>query len=230
MSKENNREGGSIAELVRQYGDQALAVLKESNDLAHQRFRLAEQAYQQSVLNYEQVERQYLIEKSHLQPRFRLFVSEFLMSEPDFLNDPELASEAAFLSSFGVAIDERVLRFRLDVKGDAQYMRPSLVIGKQRKQADNECAHSMSDLLYFIPANRIDFSDDLHSFPIYFVYRDKTTLPVVHKYQVTQQHDSTLSRWNVVHLDTGYAVSHKNLAIFNSAAGCEQLFIERQES
>ena len=206
----------------------AIAVVKENNKQAKKRNRLAKKQLQQSILNYEQLERQYLIEKSALQPTFGLFVTEFLMFEPDYLNDPELASEAAFLADLGIALEERVLRFRVRVKGDAEYRRPTMVVERNGETESHERAYSMSELLYFVPLSEISLNHGGESFIAYFVYRDKTTLPVVHKYRVTQLQGSTLSRWEVAHMDTVYASSHGDIPALKSAAGCEALFLNRE--
>jgi len=229
MSKNNSNNDLLNAESVSDNLKQILSALKKHNKYARKRNWLAKHQHQQSILNYEQAERQYLIEKSSMQPTFRLTVTEFLMCEPNFMNDPEQAGEAQYLSDLGVSVDERVLRIKVHVKGDAEYMRPSIVIEKSDKGLD-ERAHSMTELIYFVPVASINISNDLKSSSAYLVYRDKTTLPVIHKYRLMQQQDSALRRWDAVHLDTVYASSHKDLPMLNSSKGCAALFNEREYS
>lgn len=229
-SSDNNSDNSSEKNALPQFYQDALLAFKKSNKHARKRNRLAKLQYQQSVLNYEQVERQYLIEKSKLQPTFRLSVTEFLMSEPDSLNDPVLANEAKYLSEFGVEVDDRVLRFRVSVKGDAEYRRPSLVITKSNQKTPDERSYSMSDLLYFTPVQNINIDQSTQSFEVYFVYRDSTTLPVIHKFRIKQQLGSTLSRWDVAHLDTVYASSNKSRSSLDNSYGCAKLFAEREKT
>lgn len=216
---------------LRHYFDKALSVAEKNNLLAEERNRLVERQYQQSVLNYEQAERQYLIEKSRMQPTFRLVISEFLMCEPDFMNDPEQASQAKYLNGFGVAIDERVLRIKVNVKGDAEYMRPSLVVSKTDSagHTTDDRAYAMTDLIYFIEVGSLELSKSDSSAFAYLVYRDKTTLPVIHKYRLRQQEDVALRRWDAMHVDTVYATSLKSLSTLNTANGCARLFSDREE-
>ena len=208
-----------------------LAAIKESNTHAQKRNRLTKRQYKQSVLNYEQVERQYLIEKSRLQPEFRLSVTEFLACEPDFLNDPEQAGEAKYLADLGLEVDQRVLRIKLDVKGDAIYMQPSIVIETSQKAESraDERVHAMTERLYFVGAESINIDQSTDSIDVYLVYRDKTTLPVIHKYRLIKRAESTLLRWDAMHLDTAYVSSHKKLSRFKSAAGCARLFANREQ-
>jgi hypothetical protein len=205
---------------------QATALIKESNKHARKRNKLAKRQHRQSVLDYEQAQRQYLIEKSRLQPKFRLSVTEFLTCEPDFVNDPEQASEAKYLSEQGVGLEQRVLRLKLDAKGDAGYMRPSIVISNANKTADQR-AHSMTDLIYFAEVANIVVADDDGCITVFLVYRDKTTLPVIHKYQLTPNHDLALPRWDAVHLDTAFVGSHKDSPSLNSPTACAQFFATR---
>jgi len=225
MSDKSSEELSTLASKI----DDALALFKEHNKHARKRNRLAKKQYQQSVLNHEQVERQYLIEKSRLQPSFRLSATEFLMCEPDFVNDPEQASEAKFVSGFGIELDERVLRIKLHVKGDAEYMRPNLVIPRSNEQQGDEHAYAMSELIYFVDVDSVQVSK-AGSLDVYLVYQDKTTLPVIHKYQLVQRNDSTLPRWDASHVDTVYAASHKNVLSYKNSAGCEALFADREKS
>jgi len=216
-------------ELFASHAEKVLLAIKENNKQARKRNRLAKRAYRQSVLNYEQAERQYLLEKSRLQPSFRLTATEFLACKPDFMNDPEQAGEAKYLADLGVKIDERVLRLTFGVKGDAEYMRPSLVIKKLDKAAADDKVYAMSELLYFATFNNIEINQEALCFFAYLVYRDRTTLPVVHKYRLTQEPDSALRRWEVAHLDTAYATSHKASLRLDSAHGCAALFVDRDE-
>jgi len=229
MSEKNKtpQEGLAIDALA-DYIEQALQIAKKSNKQARKQNRLAKRQYQQSVLNYEQAERQYLIEKSKMQPTFRLSATEFLMCEPDFMNDPEQASEAKYLSELGVEVDERVLRIKVKVSGDAEYMRPSIVIAKSGNQVD-ERAFSMTELICFVQVDQIDMPKGSNATLLYLVYRDKTTLPVVHKYQLAQQEKSALRRWDAVHIDTIYAPSNKNFSDLNNSTNCAMLFSEREE-
>jgi len=223
-----------VAQVLENHAEKMLSAVQENNKQARKRNRLAKKQYRQSVLNYEQVERQYLLEKSALQPSFRLSITEFLTCDPEYLDDPEQAGEARFLAKLGVGSEERVLRFKIHVKGDAEYMRPTLVLktNKTAHQEDDERAYSMSELLYFIPAANLDIrsSEAQHMIELYLVYRDRTTLPVIHKYQLKQQRNSTLLRWEAAHLDTVYASSHKNISALNSSAGCAVLFSDREEA
>jgi len=216
--------------LLSSNAEQALSLIKENNRLVRKRNRLAKRQYRQSVLDFEQAERQYLIEKAHLQPSFRIKVTEFLTCEPDAMADPEQAVEAKYLSEHGIAVDELVLRLKIDVKGDAEYMRPYLVLTTPSETDVDERAHSMTEFVYFATIERLGGSEIARTFLLYLVYRDKTTLPVVHKYCVSQLKGSTLQRWEVEHIDTAYARSHKNLARFNHSQGCEALFDDRDEA
>jgi len=229
IMSENNKEGEVLrTELSADDVKEALSLIKESNKQARKRNRWAKRQHQQSVLNYEQAERQYLIEKSRMQPTFRLSVTEFLQCEPDFMNDPEQASEAKYLSGFGVCIDERVLRVKIHVKGEAEYMRPSLVFHQVGDLID-ERGYSMSELIYFVEVERLDMLEGSNSTLLYLVYRDKTTLPVIHKYRLTQQQDSALRRWDAVHLDTIYVTSHKNSFALTTSKTCASFFSDRED-
>ncbi|MFT6407153.1 MAG: hypothetical protein ACJAQ6_000563 [Arenicella sp.] len=208
--------------------EQVLTVVNKSNKHAAKRNRLARRQHRQSVLAYEQAERQYLIEKSNLQPSFRLLVTEFLTCEPDFVNDPEQASEAKYLAQLGVGVDQRVLRFKLGVSGDANYMRPSIVFSKKvfskKDKAADQRAYSMTDLIYFVEVANVDVSDADGCLTIFLVYRDQTTLPVIHKYLLTPNHNLALPRWDAVHLDTVYTGSHKDSSSLNSSVACAEFF------
>lgn len=223
MIDENNT---MVSELVSTL-EETLTAFEQSNKYARKRNKIAKQQLRQSVLNYEQVERQYLIEKSHLQPTFKLSVTEFLTCEPDFLNDPEQATEAKFLSGVGIGVDERVLRINLDVKGDAVYMQPSLVIGRVRS-VDDEQASGMTNKLYFVAFDQLSADHSIAELVVYLVYRDKTTLPVIHKYKLVKRVDSTLLRWDAIHLDTVYVSSHKKISRLKNAIGCAEYFSERE--
>ena len=109
---------------------QALLLLSKSNRLNKKRNLLIKKQIHQSELDYQQAERLYLIEKSKLQPSFKLLATEFLLNEPDFVNDPEHAMEANFLVENGFKVDQRVLRFKLTISGDNPFMRLSLVTRK----------------------------------------------------------------------------------------------------
>jgi len=204
-------------DLVKQMSAIASA-LEESNQLTRKKNRIAKRQHKQSKLNYEQVERQYLIEKSALQPLFSVSVSEFLTCEPDFVNDPEQASEVKFLAEQGVGVDERVIRVSMKVKGEAPYMQPSLVVrGFDTCERGTQCAYAMSDLLYFIPAKNIKTQDANQQIDAYWVYKDRTTLAVLHHYQFTKRKGATLLRWDIAHLDTAYVASHRHKSSFNYA-------------
>jgi len=213
-----------IDALVKEISEVA-TELRQNNKLARKRNRIAKRQHHQSVLNYEQMERQYLIEKSHLQPVFKLSVTEFLTCEPDFVNDPEQASEVKFLSDRGIGFDQRILRIKISVKGEAEYMQPSMVLPHLDMAKGDERAYAMSRLLYFVPLDRIEITQA--SFKAYLVYRDKTTLPVIHQYRFDQRMESTLLRWDVVHLDTAYADTHQALNSFANVEGCALLFSNR---
>jgi len=232
MSKENGSAKYALSELesLTEHLKEAVSVAKKSNKHARKRNRLVKLQHRQAALNYEQAERQYLIEKSRMQPKFRLTATEFLLCEPDFLNDPELASEAKFLSGYSVAVDERVLRVKIHVSGGAEYMRPSVVFTKSSERVCDELAYSMTELICFIPVTNIGTSDNANSSLVYLVYQDKTTLPVILKYQLVPNHDSALPRWDVVHLDTVYATSHKGISTFSHSQGCAALFSDRESS
>ena len=224
MIDKNNKEIDDFKDSLAE----ALVVFEENNKHARKRNRIAKRQLHQAQLNYEQVERQYLIEKSHLQPTFKLSVTEFLTCEPDFLNDPEQATEAKFLSGVGISIDERVLRINLEVKGDAVYMQPSIVIGKTQL-SDDEQAFDMTDKLYFVAVDQVNVDQQAGTLDVYLVYRDKTTLPVIHKYKLVKRPDSTLLRWDAMHLDTVYVSSHKKVSRLKNAAGCADYFSDREQ-
>jgi hypothetical protein len=226
MSKDNKNNQLLGTQLLADDITQAMALIKESNQHARKRNKLAKRQHRQSVLDYEQAERQYLIEKSNLQPKFKLSVTEFLTCEPDFVNDPEQASEAKYLSEQGVGLEQRVLRLKLDTKGDADYMRPSIVISNANKTADQR-AHSMTDLIYFAEVANIMTADEGGCITVFLVYRDKTTLPVIHKFRLTPNHDLALPRWDTVPLDTAFVGSHKDSPSLNSSTACAQFFATR---
>lgn len=233
MSEKDNKQGSDLKAAltvdVQAVDVQALvAALNKHNKLALRRNRLAKRQHQQEILNYEQGERRYLLEKSYLQPTFRLSVTEFLSCEPDFMNDPEQASEAKFLAELGVGVDQSVIRMRVHVKGDAEYMRPSIVIPSAQSNVMDERAHSMTDLIYFATVDSINIAEEDESTLLYLVYRDKTTLPVVLKYKLARQLESALRRWDATHLDTVFVTSHRALSRLHSAAGCADLFADRE--
>jgi len=226
MSKDNKNNQLLSTQPLASDITQAMKLIKKSNQHARKRNKLAKRQYRQSVLDYEQAERQYLIEKSSLQPKFRLSVTEFLTCEPDFVNDPEQASEAKYLSEQGVGLEQRVLRLKLDTKGDADYMRPSIVISHIGNAVDHR-AHSMTDLIYFAEVANLDVSESDGCITVFLVYRDKTTLPVIHKYRLTPNHDLALPRWDAVQLDIAYVGSHKDSPRLNNSTGCAHFFAAR---
>lgn len=231
MGKENIKQNAQdFIEDLSGTLENVVAQLTDLNKSARKRNRLAKRQLRQDELNYEQLERQYLMEKSNLQPSFKLSVSEFLLSEPDFLSDPEVASEAAYLIDQGFDVEESILRIRVQLIGGGECRRPSLVIARTQSMEPDERVYSMSEGLYFIRLAEINIAKHAPEFISYFVYRDKTTLPVVHKYQVAQLENSTLRRWEVSHLDTIFASSHKGLSALNHSLGCADLFVEREDS
>lgn len=227
MSKKNKGSNTSVTDLLESHLSQMLVATKKSNKHAAKRNRLAKHAHQQSVLNYEQAERQYLIEKSRLQPSFKLAATELLACEPDFLNDPEQAAEAKYIADLGVNVDERVLRIKIQVKGEAEYLQPNLIIQRKESELSDERVGSLSKLLYFIPMSEVFVHEGTHSIDVYFVYFDMTTLPVIHKYQLTQQKNSALQRWDSAHLDTVYITNDKAFSELKKSSGCATLFINR---
>ena len=104
-------------------------------------------------------------------------------------------------------------------------MRPA-VVTKMKAQGD-ELALSMTEHLYFVPFASMSLAENNIS-TVYLIYRDKTTLPVLHKFQLSQQADSDLRRWEAVHLDTVFASSHKGLLALNTFEGCQRLFDGRE--
>lgn len=226
MSKDNKNNQLSGTQLLASDISQAMALIEQSNRHARRRNKLAKRQHRQSVLNYEQAERQYLIEKSKLQPKFRLTVTEFLTCEPDFVNDPEQANEAKYLSDQGVAIEQRVLRFKLETKGGADYMRPSIVVRQLGNTSDHRTL-SMTDLIYFVEVAKLDIAESDDCITVFLVYRDKTTLPVIHKYRLTPNHDLALPRWDAVQLDIAYVGSHKDSPRLNNSAACAHFFAAR---
>lgn len=204
-------------------------ALERSNKLSKRRNKLAKKQYQQSLADFEQAERLYLIEKSKVQPVFRLDVTEFLLCEPDFMNDPEQAGEAKFLKQRGVSLDSRILRIQLHVRGEKSYMRPSLVTSLvNADKSSDERLMSISETLYFLPVDSLRFTEELGTSSLFLVYRDKTTLPVIHRYRLTQQPDSDLRRWNVEHLDSVFAKSDERFSNFRVSSLCEGLFTVRE--
>jgi hypothetical protein len=201
-------------------------LLSEANKHARKSNKLAKQQLRQTVLDHEQAERHYLIEKSSLQPKFRLLVTEFLTCEPDFVNDPEQASEAKYLAQQGIGLEQRVLRLKFETKANADYMRPSIVVSRLDKSVDQR-AYSMTDLIYFAELSSIDAAGGNGCITVFLVYRDKTTLPVIHKYQLSPNNDVALPRWDATLLDTVYVGSHKHSLCLNSADGCATYFDNR---
>jgi len=213
------------------YIEQALLLAKKNNKHARKRNRLAKKQQRQSELNYQQSERLYLLEKSKMQPRFRVTASEFLLSEPDFVNDPEQAGEAKFLVDNGYSVEQRVVRIKLEVKQEAPFMRPSMVVAtKARNDNDDERILSMTSRIFFIALDSIELESAAseaaeHRFNLYLLYYDQTTLPVVLKFKVTQQQESRLLRWEVEHIDTAFALSRDQKSALCVAKTCEQLFV-----
>ena len=189
--------------------------------------RLARSQIEQDSLRFEQAERLYLLEKSKLQPSFKLTVTEFLLCEADFMNDPEQAGEAKFLKDLGIEIDERVLRFQVNLEEKGQYLRPRLVIDRDDIKNDYDLAFSMHDRLYFLPFSRLSDNSNQSTFDAYWVYQDQTTLPVIHKYSITQQKESSLMRWNAFHEDTVFGLTKQKSKSFNSSEACKLLFDNR---
>lgn len=221
MSKENTQIESSVAESIAESLNVIKGLQVQSNTLIEHKNQLAEKQYQQSLLNYEQRERQYLIEKSKLQPTFKVSASEVLMCEPDFVNDPEQASEASFLMSQGVGVDQRVLKLRVDANGLAEYMRPSVVYSTE---TDSGLAFVFSEHCYFITLSDSDALEKFTALTMYFVYRDKTTLPVIHKYGLHKDQESTLQRWSVAQLDTVFTTTEVKGIALDSSEACESFF------
>ena len=195
-----------------------------------QKNRLARSKIEQDSLRFEQTERLYLLEKSKLQPSFKLSVTEFLLCEADFMNDPEQAGEAKFLKDLGIEIDERVLRFQVNLEEKGQYLRPHLVIDRDDIENDHDLhdlAFSMHDRLYFLPFSRLSDNSNKSAFDAYWVYQDQTTLPVIQKYSIAQQKESSLMRWNAVHEDTIFGLTKQKSKSFNSSETCKVLFNKR---
>jgi len=224
MSKKiTGHNNASALELLNNLSDDVVETLKESNKQARKRNRLAKLQYQQSILDYEQAERKYLIEKSYLQPTFRVSATEFLLCEPDYMNDPEQAGEAKYLTDLGYDIDERVLRLELRVDNEVQYMRPNMVLPRVKSGLNNESMNAMTEHVYFVRVDNLKLSDSSYV-DAYLVYRDKTTLPVIHKYRLTQRQGSALRRWDVVHRDTVYSTARNKQSNLNQSTVCERLF------
>lgn len=201
-----------------------------ANHVARKANRMAKKQYQLSLLEYEQRERQYLIEKSALQPTFKVSATEVLVCEPDFVNDPEQASEASFVLANDVGIDHRVLRIRIDAKGDAEYRRPCLFYSINPEQQSNGLAYAFSTNTYFVALEGHNNDVHINSVVIYFVYKDKTTLPVIHQYVLTKDDVSALQRWQVSHQDTVYTTTHSLSLVFDSVSVCESLFTKKNKA
>jgi hypothetical protein len=214
-------------ELIVEHLNELKTLQHKSNGLSQKLNLIKKKQHQQSLLDFEQSERQYLIEKSKLQPSFRLSVSETLSCEPDFVNDPEQASESSFLKAKGVEYDSRVLRLRLDVKGGTEYMHPSIVFLDPEFLEFSGLAHAMSEHVYFISLGDAGAKNNIEHLIVYFVYRDQTALPVVHKYKLKKESSSALQRWHVSKIDKVYAKTHNALMTLETAQECEQLFISR---
>ena len=204
-----------------------VAEQKKQSKHSKKQIRLAKEQIQQSQLKIEQTERLYLLEKSKLQPKFKLSVTEFLLCKPDFMADPEQASEAKFLTDLGVEIDERVLRFEISVVEKGQYLRPRLIITREQSKNGEDLAYSMAERLYFLPVSMLSNKSDYDAFDTYWVYHDQTTLPVIQKYHVSQQKGSKLTRWSATHEDTVFALAKHSPESFNSSRACQQVFDNR---
>lgn len=204
-----------------------ISAQKKRNKLAKRHNKLAEAQLEHQKNAFEQTERLYLIEKSKLQPRFKLNVSEFLLCEPNYMNDPEQAGEAKFLTDLGFKVDERILRFHVNVIEKEPYLRPRLLVGQKENERDNDFAFSLTDKLYFLPFDLLSTKADETAFDVYFVYQDQTTLPIVQRHRISQQQGSSLMRWNSAHEDTVFTLSKQTLSNLDSAEGCALLFKNR---
>ena len=223
MTKKLNRDE---SDLINEIGKLVAEQKKQSTHAKKQNLLSAEQL-QQNQLKMEQTERLYLLEKSKLQPKFKLSVTEFLLCEPDFMADPEQASEAKFLTDLGIKVDERVLRFQVSVVEKGEYLRPRLVIKRGHQKNGKDLALCMNERLYFLSFNALSSKKDYDAFDTFWVYQDQTTLPVLQKFHVSQQKDSKLTRWNAAHQDTVYALAKHAAKTLNSAKGCSELFGNR---
>lgn len=223
MAKQHQQD---LDDLTHQIAKLASAQKKHLKHLKT-RNHLAKAQINQDSLKFEQTERLYLLEKSKLQPKFKLNVTEFLLCEADFMNDPEQAGEAKFLADRGIEVDERILRFQVNLEHKGQYLRPRLIISRDNIDSDDDLAFSMHDRLYFLPFSELSNSAQHSAFDAYWVYQDQTTLPVIQKHRITQQKDSSLMRWNAVHEDTVFALSKRPSRSFTSSESCRQLFQNR---
>lgn len=227
MSKTDQINTDSVR-LIAESLNGLLVAQKKANKISKKQKRIDEKQYRQSLLDFEQSERQYLIEKSNLQPTFRLSATEVLVCEPDFVNDPEQASEASFLLKKDVLVDQRVLRLQLGVKGHADYMHPSLVYSIASEENPNGLAYAFSEHTYFVPIKELGNSNKVNSLTIYFIYKDKTTLPVIHKYHLNKDMTSSLQRWSVSQVNTVYATTADMQSVFVTAHACEALFLIKE--
>ena len=207
--------------------EELIAAQKRRNKLAKKQNKLAAAELKHKQYTFEQTERLYLIEKSRLQPKFKLNVTEFLLCEPDYMNDPEQAGEAKFLTDLGFDIDERILRFQISLVEKENYLRPRLIVGQTNNKTDDDYAFSLTDKLYFLPFDLLTMTTRKTTFDCFFVYQDQTTLPVVQRYRVSQRPGSSLMRWNASHEDTVFTISKDSLASLSSAVGCASLFADR---
>lgn len=225
MSKTDHTDTSQdSAYLIAKSLKELLVTQKEANKISKQQKRIDKKQYQQSLLDFEQSERQYLIEKSNLQPIFRVSATEVLVCEPDFVNDPEQASEASFLLAKKVKVEQRVLRLRVETKGHAEYMHPSMVYSIGSEQKSDGLAYAFSEHTYFVPIQELNSRNSVSSIVIYFVYKDRTTLPVIHKYLLTKDMSSALQRWSVTQVNTVYANTAAMQSVFETANACEVLF------
>ena len=207
--------------------EELIAAQKRRNKLAKKQNKLAAAELKHKQYTFEQTERLYLIEKSRLQPKFKLNVTEFLLCEPDYMNDPEQAGEAKFLTDLGFDIDERILRFQISLVEKENYLRPRLIVGQTNNKTDDDYAFSLTDKLYFLPFDLLSMTPRKTAFDCFFVYQDQTTLPVVQRYRASQRPGSSLMRWNASHEDTVFSFSKDSLASLSSAVGCASLFADR---
>ena len=220
--------------LENQQIEQAFALIRKKNKYAKQQNRLLKKQVVQSKLDHQQAERLYLLEKSKIQPTFKLSVSEFLLSRPDFVNDPEHAMEADFLVKSGYSVDQRILRFKLSDNGKGQFLRPALLVNSASQNISEKDKYgdrllSMTPQIFFASIDSLAFkvdenNIDEHDFNAYLIYRDQTTLPVVLKFRISQLLKSKLMRWEVEHVDTVFVGARNQLKKLRTGVSCEQLF------
>jgi hypothetical protein len=83
----------------------------------------------------------------------------------------------------------------------------------------------MSEYVYFVSLGEAEANTNVENLIVYFVYRDQTTLPVLHKYKLIKEFDSALQRWQVLQIDTVYAKTSTSLMSLETVVECEQLFV-----